>query len=434
MYGENSGHLRNHLAVLLSQYRVSHQILRQVTRSRSTLQVEDRQAEVGAQVRRYRYTILSWCHQALMQANPNPRASHDTTAYEPPDRLRVSIARVLARNPEPLPTMADLTTEQDVETLETWRQAAKAATLAELDFDRGLGDGLLNHREWLTLAGDIGDIAKALLVLDRRYQHLPGWETMKGIRGLTKYADDCASLTQDLYRMPNHNIDWRGWHPPAADAPHADLITQVIAAEHRLRDSLTTIPSMTNLRHLLHSQRELSHLAADRARDLAPEQAAHFRHRERAYAALIRASRSAAGLAGTGAEATRHSADAARLLVQIPVGHPINSEALRNLDKVARHVDNRLAAAIEHGFKLRVYLVRSSLPRIDPNDGKLAHQTRVTYEPLRREGRAPLIALTRRHLRTDPAIMAPPGDAAITRADFRAAVNHRQHGSPEVTL
>lgn len=434
MYGENSGHLRDHLAVLLSQYRINHQILRQVTHTRSPLRVEDRQAEVGAQVRRYRYTILAWCHQALTQADPNPRATHDTTAFEPPDRLRVSIARVLDRNPEPLPTMAQLTTRQEAETLETWRQAAKAATLAEHDFDRGLGDGLLSHREWLTLAGDVADITKALLVLDRRYQHLPRWETLKGIRGLRTYADGCASLAQERYRTPNHNIDWRGWHPAAPDDPDADLITQVIAAEHRLLNSLTAIPSMANLRHLLHSQRELSHLAADRALDLAPEQAARFRRRERTYAALTRASRTAAGVAGTGAEATRHSAEATRLVVRIPVGEPISVEALRNLDKLVRHVDNRLAAAIEQGFKLRVYLVRSSLPRIDPTDGKLAHQARVIYEPLQRDGRTPLIAVARRRLRTDYVRMAAPGDAAITRADFRAAINHRQRGSPGLSI
>lgn len=434
MYGENSGHLRDHLAVLLSQYRVSHQILRQVTRTGSTLQVEDRQAEVGAQVRRYRYTIMSWFHQALTQADPNPRASHDTTAYEPPDRLRVSIARVLARNPEPLPTMAELTTPQEVEALESWRQAAKAAILAEHDFDRGLGDGLLSHRGWLTLAGDVADITKAFLVLDRRYQHLPGWETLKGIRGLRTYADDCASLAQERYRKPNHNIDWRGWHPAPSDDPDADLITQVIAAEHRLLNSLTAIPSMTNLRHLLHSQRELSHLAADRALNLAPEQAARFRRRERTYAALTRASRTAAGLAGTGAEATWHSAEATRLLVKIPVGEPISVEGLRNLDKLVRHVDNRVAAAIEQGFKLRVYLVRSSRPRIDPADGRLVHRARVIYEPLERDGRTPLIALARRRLRTDPVRMAAPGDAAITRADFRSAINHRQHGSSGLSI
>lgn len=435
MYGENSGQLRDHLATLLGQYRVNHQVLRQVTRTRSPLGIEERQAEVGAQVRRYRYTILSWCQQALTQADPNPRASHDRDAYEPPDWLRHSLTRVLALNPERLPTMAELTTQQEVETLEPWRQAAKAAALAEHDLDSGLGDGLLDHREWLTLTGDIADITKALLVLDRRYRHLPGWETLKGIRGLSKYADDCATRTQELYRKPNHNIDWRGWRPAAPEiTPDADLIIQVVAAEHRLLNSLKAIPSMSNLRHLLHSQRELSHLVADRAREFAPEQAAHFRRREQTYGALIRASRTAAGLAGTGAEATRHSAEATRLLVRIPVGAPLNVQALRNLDKLVRHVDNRLAAGIEQGFNVRIYLVRSTLPRIDPSDGNLAHQARVIYEPLQREGRAPLIALARQRLRTDPVRMAAPGDAAITRADFRAAMNHRQRRNPEISF
>lgn len=432
MYGENGGHLREHLATLLGQYRVNHQILRQVTRVRSPLRIEERQAEVGAQVRRYRYTILSWCHQTLTQTDPNPRAIDE---FEPPDWLRRSLARVVSQNPERLPTLDELTTRQEVPTLESWRQAAKAAALAEHDFSRGLGDGLLDHREWLTLTGDIADITKALLVLDRRYEHLPGWQTLKGIRGMTKYVDECSTRAQELYRTPDHNIDWRGWHPAEPEiAPDADIITQVVASEHRLLNSLTAIPSMTNLRHLLSSQRELSHLAANRARDIAPEQAAHFRRRERTYASLSRASRTAAGLAGTGAEATRHSADAVRLLVQVPVGEPIKVEALRNLDKLCRHVDNRLASTIEQGFSVRLYFVRRTLPRIDPTDGKLAHRSRVIYEPLQRDGGSPLIAVARRHLRSDPVRMAPPGDAAFTRADFRAAIDHRQHGGPEISI
>ncbi|MGY0390581.1 hypothetical protein ACWZJV_26715 [Nocardioides sp. WG-D5] len=323
--------------------------------------------------------------------------------------------------------MRELATPQDIGIIEEWRRAAKAAALAEHDLDGGLGGGILTHREWLTLVGDIADITKALRVLDHRYRNLPGWERLKGVRGLDQHIDDCSTRSQARYGIPDYNIDWRGWHAPHPEiSPDADTITRVIAAEHRLLSSLKTVPSMANLRHLLHSQRELSNLAALRARDIAPEQAAQFRRREQNLAKVSKTARTAGGLAGTGASATQRSADAVRLLATIPIGEMIDVDALRNLDKLFRHIDNALHRAIEYGFNTRIYLVRNTLPRIDPTDGLQPHRARQIFEPLQHEGRTPLVAVARRYLRTAPVQIAPPGVAAINRADFDNAINRRR--------
>lgn len=427
MYGENGGELRNALVTLLGQYRVHFHLRLEISRTHPPHATTARQIEFTRQILRYRRTILTWCHQTLDQANPNPKAERSPELYEPPDWLCRALTRLRDRNPGPLPSMGELATPQDICILENWRRAAKAAALAEHDLDGGLGGGILTHREWLTLVGDVADITKALHVLDHRYCNLPGWERLKGVRGLDQHIDDCATHNQARYGIPDYNIDWRGWHPPQPEvSPAADMITHVLAAEHRLLSSLKTVPSMPNLRHLLHSQRELSNLAALRARDIAPEQAAQFRRREQSLAKVSKAARAAGGLAGTGASATQHSADAVRLLVTIPVGEMIDVDALRNLDKLFRHVDNTLRRAIEHGFNTRIYLVRNTLPRIDPADGLQPHQARQIFEPLQREGRTPLIAVARRSLRSDPLRMAPPGYAAISRADLRNAVNRRR--------
>ncbi|MFE6645022.1 hypothetical protein ACFVJS_00570 [Nocardioides sp. NPDC057772] len=156
------------------------------------------------------------------------------------------------------------------------------------------------------------------------------------------------------------------------------------------------------------------------------KQAAQFRTREQNLAKVSKAARTAGGLAGTGADATAHSAEAVRLLVTIPVGDPVQVDAFRNLDKLFRHVDNALHRAIEHGFNTRIYLVRNTLPRIDPTDGLQPHLARQIFEPLQHQGRTPLVAVARRYLRTDPVRMAPPGVAAINRADFRKAINYRR--------
>lgn len=428
MYGENSGALRDALVTLLGGYRVNYDLLRQIARAYPAETTEYRKVEAIAQVRRYRHTILTWCHQALIQADPNPKAARNLEQYEPHDWLRRALGRLLDQTPDPLPSMVELTTLHQVPIVETWRQAAKAATLAEHDFDRGLGEGRLDHREWLTLISDVADITKALHVLDHRYRHLPGWERFKGVRWLDRYAEECSVLRHNRSGVPAYSMDWRGWYRPQPEiSPDADTITRVLAAEHRLLNSLKTVPSMANLRHLLTSQRELSNLAALRARDIAPEQAAEFRTREQNLAKVSRAARTAGGLAGTGAGATAHSAEAVRLLVTIPVGDPVKINAFRNLDKLFRHVDNALHRAIEHGFNTRIYLVRNTLPRIDPTDGLQPHRAQQIFEPLHQDGRTPLVATARRYLRTDPVRMAPPGFAAIDRADFRNAINHRRN-------
>lgn len=431
MYGESIGVLRTELAHLLRQYHVGHRIDRDLASAYSSPSVVDSRGEVVALIRSYRRSVLTWCHQAMVHGDPNPKAEHSANLLEPPDRLRQSLGRVAAKNPAPLPRLEQLTTHQPVAVLESWRQTAKATALAEHDLAHGTGDGLLSHREWLTLVGDVADITRALLILDKRYRHVPEWETLRGIRLLDRYLEDCVLHVRERSGTLDSNLDWRGWRPPDPEVPpNAEPIVHVIAAERRLLNSLGSVPSMANLRHLLTSQREVSHLAAIRTRDHDRELANRFHRREHAYGSLLRASRTTAGLLGTGAEATRHSADAVNRLVSVSATSPIPVGSLHDLDTLFRQVDNALCAAIEDGFGARLYFVRRALPRIDPTDGHLTHQARELFDPLQREGRTPLITIARRYLRTDPVRTVAPGNTAITRADFRAAISQRRsHGA-----
>lgn len=430
MYGENIGLLRTELAHLLRQYHVSHRIDRDLARAYPGPGVANTRGEVVALIRSFRRSVLTWCYQAMAHGDPNPKAEHSANLLEPPDRLRQSLGRVVVKNPAPLPRLAQLTTHQPVAVLESWRQTAKMTTLAEHDLAHGTGDGILSHREWLTLVGDVADITRALLILDKRYRHLPDWEMLRGIRLLDRYLDDCVVHVRERSCNLDSNLDWRGWRPPDPEVPpNAEPIDHVIAAERRLLNALGSVPSMANLRHLLTSQREVSHLAAIRTRDQDRELANRFHRREHAYGSLLRASRTAAGLLGTGAEATRHSAAAVNRLVSISAASPISVGSLHDLGTLFRQVDNALCAAIEEGFGARLYFVRRALPRIDPTDGHLTHQARELFDPLQREGRTPLITVARRYLRTDSIRTTTPNNAVMTRADFSAAINQRRSSS-----
>lgn len=435
MYGENIGLLRTELAHLLRQYHVSHRIDRDLARAYPGPGVVDSRGEVVALIRSFRHSVLIWCYQAMAHGDPNPKAEHSANLLEPPDRLRQSLGRVVAKNSASLPRLEQLTTHQPVAVLESWRQAAKSTALAEHDLAHGVGDGRLSHREWLTLVGDVADITRALLILDKRYRHVPEWEALRGLRLLDRYVDDCVVHVRERSGKLDFNLDWRGWHPSEPDVePNAEPIVHVIAAERRLLNSLGSVPSMANLRHLLTSQREVSHLAAIRTRDHDRELANRFQRREHAYGSLLRASRTAAGLLGAGAEATRHSADAVNRLVSISAASPIPVGSLHDLATLFRQVDNALCTAIEEGFGARLYFVRRALPRIDPTDGHLTHQARELFDPLQREGRTPLITIARRYLRTDPVRKATPNNTGITRADFHAAIAQRRSRGSTVSL
>ncbi|MER7303201.1 hypothetical protein ABTX24_26345 [Nocardioides sp. NPDC127514] len=435
MYGESIGVLRIELAHLLGQYHVSHRIDRDLARAYSGPGVVDTRGEVVALIRSFRHSVLTWCYQAMVHGDPNPKAEHSANLLEPPDRLRQSLGRVVAKNPAPLPRLEQLTTHQPVAVLESWRQAAKTTAIAEHDLAHGTGDGRLSHREWLTLVGDVADITRALLILDKRYRHVSEWETLRGLRLLDGYLDDCVVHVCERSGKLDSNLDWRGWQPLDPEvSPNAEPIVHVIAAERRLLNSLGSVPSMANLRHLMTSQREVSHLAALRTGDHDRELANRFHRREHAYGSLLRASRTAAGLLGTGAEATRHSADAVDRLVSISAVSPIPLGSLHELDTLFRQVDNALCAAIEEGFSARLYFVRRALPRIDPTDGHLTHQARELFDPLQCKGHTPLITIARRYLRTNPVRTAAPSITAMTRADFHAAINQRRSRGSAISL
>ena len=74
-------------------------------------------------------------------------------------------------------TTALLTTPNPNEVVEHWRQAARAAALAEHDTNGAAGERLTSPQAQ-ALASDVAAVTQALVVLDQRYINIPGWERL----------------------------------------------------------------------------------------------------------------------------------------------------------------------------------------------------------------------------------------------------------------
>ena len=189
MYGENSGILRAELSTLLRQHRIQQRIGGPGMHAVPVTTTVTEREEIGRLIQRYRFGVLVWCRQALTSAGPGLRGDGAGRSASP--ELRRRLLRTINASTATLPTMADLTTPHEFPLVEAWRLAARAASLGEHDFAGDMGDGRLDLNQRLTVAKDAAEILRGLLVLDRRYSNIPGWEplerrrqTAAGSRGL----------------------------------------------------------------------------------------------------------------------------------------------------------------------------------------------------------------------------------------------------------
>ena len=73
-----------------------------------------------------------------------------------------------------------------------------------------MADGRLDLNQRLTVVKDAAEIIRGLLVLDRRYGNIPGWEPLSGAGRLQRAAEACAFI-----EAADYTVDRRGWRPPA---------------------------------------------------------------------------------------------------------------------------------------------------------------------------------------------------------------------------
>jgi hypothetical protein len=429
MYGTNGRQLREELTTLLRQHRIQQRLGGPGSQSIPVTTTPEQREELGQLIQRYRYAALAWCLHAVVAADPRP-GLEGTSSRGPVEELRFRLTRSINMSNAGMPSLDDLSKPQDFAMVESWRYVARAAVLGEHDFPGLMDQGRLSHAECMTVLKDAAEVTRGLVVLDKRYDNIPGWAPIRERARLDRAAEALAAFAGDV--EPNYSVDQKGWRPPSAtiDGGPVPGIGGVLQAEHNMLVHLSKFPTALNLRRVMDGQRILSHEAARCAPNIAPDLIEKWLEREQTYKRLIDETRNVGGLAGDGGLAAAEAANAVGRLRRIHVDEITRPEPLRDLDKLFTRTDARMAAIIEQGVAERLYFVSVKAPRIVDGSGELVSPTRERYVPIHSLVQNDLLAVARHQLRPPSATpVASPGTIE-SRDDLRESIDHRPERPP----
>jgi hypothetical protein len=424
MYGTNGRQLREELTTLLRQHRIQQRLGGPGSHSIPATTTPEQREEFGQLIQRYRYAALAWCLHAVVAADPRP-GLESTSSRGPAEELRFRLTRSINMSNAGMPSLDELSKPQDFAMVEGWRQVARAAVLGEHDFPGLMDEGRLSQSECLTVLKDAAEVTRGLVVLDKRYDNIPGWVPIRERARLDRAAQVRAAFAGDV--EPNYSVDQKGWRPPSAtiDGGPVPGIGGVLQAEHNMLVHLSKFPTALNLRRVMDGQRILSHEAARRAPNIAPDLIEKWLEREQTYKRLIDETRNVGGLAGDGGLAAAEAANAVGRLRRIHVDEITRPEPLRDLDKLFTRTDARMAAIIEQGVAERLYFVSVKAPRIVDGTGRIVSPARERYVPINSPVHTDLLAITRHQLRPPPVASAAPPGAHESREELRESIDHR---------
>jgi hypothetical protein len=426
MYGTNGQQLREELTTLLRQHRIQQRLGGQGSHSIPVTTSPERREELGQLIQRYRYAAIAWCLHAVAAANP--RAGLEASRGRSPgpaEDLRIRLARSVKLSTAGLPSVDELSERQGFPMVESWRQVARSAVLGEHDFPGVMDQGRLSYAECLTVLKNAAEVARALVVLDKRYDNIPGWIPIRERGRLDRAAEVCAAFARDV--EPDYLVVQKGWRPPSATIDGGPLpgIGGVLQAEHNMLVHLSKFPTALNLRRVMDGQRILSHEGARRAPNVAPELIEKWLEREQTYEWLIDESRNVGGLIGSGGQAAAEAANAVGRLRRIHLDEISRPEPLLDLDKLFTRTDARLAAIIEQGVAERLYFVSVKAPRIVDGTGYIVSPARERYVPINSPVQTDLLDIVRNQLRPPPVLPTAPAGAQQSREEFRESIDHR---------
>ncbi|ABL81098.1 MULTISPECIES: hypothetical protein [unclassified Nocardioides] len=424
MYGTNGRQLREELTTLLRQHRIQQRLGGPGSQSIPVTTTPEQREDLGQLIQRYRYAALAWCLHAVVAADPRP-GLQDTSSRGPAEELRFRLTRSINMSNAGMPSLDDLSKPQDFAMVESWRQVARAAVFGEHDFPGLMDQGRLSYAERMTVLKDAAEVTRGLVVLDKRYENIPGWIPIRERARLDRVAQACATFARDV--EPDYSVDHKGWRPPSATIDGGPLpgIGGVLQAEHNMLVHLSKFPTALNLRRVMDGQRIVSHEAARRAPNVAPELIEKWLEREQTYKRLIDETRDVGGLIGHGGLAAAEAANAVSRLRRVHVDEISTPEPLRDLDKLFTRTDARVAAIIEQGVAERLYFVSVKAPRIVDGTGHLVSPGRERYVPIHLPVQTDLLATTRHQLQPPPVAPVAPTAANDGRDLLNESIHHR---------
>jgi hypothetical protein len=433
MYGETGTTLRTELAALLRQHRVQQRIGGPDSRGRGTLGPAERE-RISRTIMSYRRSILAWCVGALASAEPvaysnltpatrNPFRSSEQS--EGPIRaLREALDTAAASAASDLATLGSLTLPSGNVVVERWRNAAKAAALAEHDTNGPDNAGRMTTPQAQALAADVAAVSRALVVLDQRYKNTPQWEPLAD-GGRIGWAALAVALDVSL-GYPDYGVDSTGWRPPRRpiEGSARPGILGVLQAEHNLLVLMVGVPTALNLRSIVNSQMVVSAVLAPHAQGVNDEYAHEWTTRATTYRQLAHDLRGIDGQLGGGNHAVAEANAAVQRVAGLSAAPPVEPRTLDGLRTVFRTIDSRIATVIDDGVRNGHYLQAVTLPRIDTAAPGLIKPVRERYVRPQSPTDLPVVRTARERLRPGPQPAALPA-AGQSRAELHAALIHR---------
>lgn len=424
-YGESTADLRQAMIELLRSHRILQSLGGPGQHTVPEWTTVEERRELGAQIRRYRCSILVWCHQALVSVTPKftvagRRGLGRRRAEELRDRVGEAVEAVTVG----LPGLEELTTPQPNALVETWRLAARGSAMGEHDFAAGVEHTRLDGSESRAVLKDAADIVRGLTVLDRRYTNVPGWEFLKNPGRLGQAAEVCSVLASRAER--DYAVDGRGWRPPLAAYPEPAQpgLAGVVQAQHNLLVALSAFPDALNLRRILRTQAQAAHEAGRHAASAAPDLVARFLDRGQTYQLLLRNSRDLGGLVGDGGVAAAQSHSVQARLKRTPVDEAEAGPALRTLARYFSGTDARVASTLEYGLAEKLYFVFVESPRPSEEETQIIQQ-RLRWLPVTSPVQTDLVPLARGRLRPRPVMPPAAPDAVESRRAYELLLSQQ---------
>jgi hypothetical protein len=434
MYGETGAQMRRELAALLRQHRIQQKL------GGPTQEARD---ELGVLVREYRQSVLVWLSQAMRAAGPlafsnmtpaqpNPfrsvgtAGSHRTAAGELARAIELAKAQSTARTAG----SEALVTPHANPVVEHWRLAARAAALAEHDTSEQFA-AQMTASQAQALVGDVAALAQAIVVLDQRYKNTPGWKPLAQSARLG-WASLAAALDVNL-GQPDYTVDHLGWRPKTKviQNPVRPGILGVLQAQHNLVIRMKSVPTATNLRLVVDSQRLVSaHLAPFAAR-VDERLAERWTQRADTYSLIQQQLREVGGLLGAGGLAVTEGSNAVARLRAIRTDTIVEPRVLSGFQLLFNRLDDRIADVIEDSVVRGAYFKRVTLPRLVDGGGHLVQPVRERFVPVTSATDLDVVRTVRERLR--PRQQLAPTTPGPTRVDLHSALIHRPpaRGMPE---
>ncbi|WP_313404001.1 hypothetical protein [Aeromicrobium sp.] len=342
----------------------------------------DEREAMGRQIRRYRRSVLVWCRQAVTATTRDALAGgvrdQDRDVAE---ELRHRLRATLAAMRDGLPSLDEIADPVGNALVDTWRRAARAATLGEHDFGAGIDYGHLTDAQCATVIQDAAAVVRAVVSLDQRYGNVPGWEPLASPGRLLLAAEDCALLRLE-YDLDD-SVDSEGWRPSPrlVPGPLPPGLAGVIQGSRNLLAALNEIPSIRNFRIVLESQRIVSTAAAAAVASTDPSLAAAWRERAQTFRSLVVRTRDIGGNLGDGRSAASHAAVLARHIQRLGPSLPAWVDA-HMLDDLFVQMEDRLAGLFVRATHEKFYFLRVPQPRLDETKAGLIKQREDAFVPL----------------------------------------------------